>query len=473
MLAFTNPTANVQVNASLAVPGTISVAPSGDPTGAKDTAAIQGAEDQLAAQGGGAIYFGGTYTVTGLVKRSGVSWIGPSRSAAVLQLAPGVNAPILVSAGFAALTGSGSNTGGISNFEMHAIALDGAKASQTAAAPAAVQIFGYDYTIDNVSIRNFLSGDGLYTEWGLGGEPGPDGGMEARFTGLRVHGNTLTGAGWHHRGPHDSRADDVLIYQNGGANYGFWPESGAAFSAAGTLVSQMHVWGAHVIGYALDAQTLLTGCVAEGASVAQVLVRAGNDSRWDGGTVYPAGAAGCGFQLGTATNTALGFTLGNPLITGFAGTAGTNAAVNIVATGSGRYEALIYQPAGRAVWGALQHDEYHNLDVTGTAGPAVAPLASLGTAPPAIVQLDGSDRRGYLNMGTGAGTSPGGAVQVTFAQPKADTAVVAVFPANAAAAALQPYVASFSSTGFNVAFANAPAPNQPAGTYYVGYAVTT
>ena len=45
-------------------------------------------------------------------------------------------------------------------------------------------MYGYNFDLSNVSIRNCLS-NGLYTEWGNFGQPGPDKSMESRYYGLR------------------------------------------------------------------------------------------------------------------------------------------------------------------------------------------------------------------------------------------------------------------------------------------------
>ena len=453
---------------NVTVTGLSVVSPSGDVAGVKDTTAIQAA---INGPGNEVLLAAGTYYLnTPLTLPSNVSIRGASRGGTVLKLAPGVNAPIMVSQGFAALAGSGSNTGGAAGFAIRDLVLDGNAAQQTAAAAAAVQIFGYDFVIDNISIRNFLAGDGLYTEFGLAGTPGPEKAMEARYSMLRIHDNTLTGAGWHNRGPHDSHVFGAFIYNNTAAAYGYWPETTAVASGSACLVHAMHVWGSHSVAFNLTTQTQCVGCVAEGAVTGQVLVTAG-DSMWTGGTVFPAGSPGYGVQVGTAASEATGFVMNGPLITGFAGTSAANAAVSFVNSASGRYSALIFQPVGRGVFGTAAHDEVVKISYGGGNPPALASLAGLGTAPPAEVLLDGSDYGGYIEIGTGAGTAAGSAVQVTFNQPKAAVPAVSVFPANAAAAALGPYVSNFSTTGFVIGFASAPAASQPLGYAYIGYQV--
>lgn len=214
------------------------VSPSGDTTGVTDTAAIQAAEDALTASGGILTLASGTYWVktggsTALTKRSNVTWRGAGRGITIIKLASSANQPVLQSDGFAALTMTGSNTAGVTGCAIRDITFDGNASAQGVAAPAGVRLYGFDYAIEQVSIRNCRAVDALYLEWGTFGGPGlPEGGMEARYSGLRIHGNTLTGAAWRHRGPHDSVIHDVMIHGNNGA-VGFWPETtGYAYSVA-------------------------------------------------------------------------------------------------------------------------------------------------------------------------------------------------------------------------------------------------
>lgn len=453
---------------NVTVTGLSAVAPSGDPSGLRDTTAIQAA---LSNAGNEVLLAAGTYVVNAtLTLPSNVTLRGASRGGTLLKLAAGVNAPILASQGFAALTGSGSNTGGVTGFRIQDLALDGNASQQTAPAAAAVQVFGYDFVIDNVSIRNFLATDGLYTEFGLAGTPGPEKAMEARYSMLRIHDNTLTGAGWHNRGPHDSQVFGAFIYNNTTSAFGYWPETTAAADGSACLVNSMHVWGSHSVAFNLTTRTLCVNCVAEGGHAGQVLVT-GGDCAWTAGTIFPAGSPGYGVQVGTAATEATGLVLNDPLITGFAGTSAANAALSFVNSASGRYSALVYQAAGRGVFGAAANNEVVKVSYGGLNLPALAPLGALGASPPAEALVDGSDYGGYVEAGTGTGTTAGSAVQVTFAQPKAAVPAVSVFPANAAAAALAPYVSNFSTTGFVIGFANAPAASQPLGYLYVGYQV--
>jgi hypothetical protein len=260
---------------------------------AQNTAAINAADVAAAAAGGIVTFPPGTYAVNaGLVKKTAAHWQGAGRNGTILQLAASQNAPILVSDSFASLTMTGSVTSGVSAFAIRDMTFDGNAASQGAPAAAGMQIYGCDYLLENVSIRNFLAADGLYTEFGPAGGSGlPDKSMESMFRFLRIHDSTLTGAGWHNRGPHDSNVYGCWIYQNTANAIGYWAEttpatytatglSGTAVSstpatitlnttlnlpAAGT-VTMPSAGGTVTITYTGVTATTMTGCSAAGGS---------------------------------------------------------------------------------------------------------------------------------------------------------------------------------------------------------------
>jgi hypothetical protein len=213
------------------------IKPSGDTTGATDTAAVAAAEAL-----GGTVFFGPATYWGNFTKQASVSWQGSGRNSTILKAPASSNAPVLTSAGFASQTLTGSITTGISSFAIRDMTFDGNAASQGVAAAFGVGIYGGDFLLENVSIRNCLATDGLYTEWGSGGGPAlPDKSMEAQYRFLRIHDNTCTGAAWHNRGPHDSNIFSCFILGNTNNAYGYWAESVTATYTAtglsGTAVS--------------------------------------------------------------------------------------------------------------------------------------------------------------------------------------------------------------------------------------------
>jgi hypothetical protein len=537
------------------------IALSGDTTGVTDTAAITAAETAANTAGGGVIYFApGTYYVksggtAALTKMSNTIWQGSGRGVTVIQLAATAEQPILESSSFASLTLGGSNTLGAHNFSIRDLTFDGNAAGQTTSnASAGVRIFGYDFEMTGVTIRFCKATDGLYTEWGgTGGAGLTEKAMEASYRRLRIHDNTLTGAAWRNRGPHDSIASDIIIYTNTTSAAGYWSETtqGSStytvaagsngvnvntFAGAGTLnvnktlgaptagtltvatgsgaqtvtytgttantftgctsagagvmstggavtppsytgsaalITQMHVWGSHSWAAILDCNTKITNSEVEGATTGQLLVR-GGDCSWSGGRIfYLPGSSnpGIGIQIGDATNSATGFMLNDPDMTGFAGTGANDWAISIVASASGQYRAHIVQASGTAINGTFQPYEYRRIHFATQVTPSVAVNGGLGTAPPAPTLSNGTDNRGIINMGTGTSPSIGSAATVTFAAKKAGTPTATISPGNAATAALQPYVGTATSTALTVAFAVAPTASQAAGTYSITYVI--
>jgi hypothetical protein len=111
----------------------------------------------------------------------------------------------------------------------------------------------------------------------------------------------------------------------------------------------------------------------------------------------------------------------------------------------------------------------------GTAVPngksmSITAAAGAGTSPPSptLISLS-ADSQGEANLGTGTSPTAGSQATVAFATAYTATPVVVLSPVNAVTAALQPYVSSANTAGFNIAFAVTPAASQSAGTYVVNY----
>jgi hypothetical protein len=206
---------------SVSVPLVMVPPPSGDTSGATDQAAIQALENAADSAGAILVFAPGTYYVTGLTKQAATIWQGAGRFATVIQLASSADTDVVQGASFSTLTLSGSVTGGIGGWGIRDLTIDGNKSEQSGTSYG-LRVYGYNFDLSNVSIRNCLT-DPLYTEWGNGGGPSvTDKCMEARYYGLKLHDSG--GNGWHNRGPHDSRAYDVTIFSNGTSDYGYWAE---------------------------------------------------------------------------------------------------------------------------------------------------------------------------------------------------------------------------------------------------------
>lgn len=221
--------ANAALAAAIADAATKYVAPlkpSGDTTGVTDTAAIMAAENS----GASTLLFGvGTFWVTGLTKKAGSLWQGAGRFKTIIKLATGANVSVIKGDLFDSLTQTGNTNAGIGGWGIRDLSIDGNKAGQSATSHG-VQVYGYNFDITRVSILNCRD-DGMYTEWAdFGGAGLPDATMEARYDGLKIH--DCGGNGWHNRGPHDSRAHDVTIYNNAATGFGYWGEATRTITVA-------------------------------------------------------------------------------------------------------------------------------------------------------------------------------------------------------------------------------------------------
>lgn len=255
--------------------------PSGDITGVTDTAAI------AAADAAGVVAFGpGTFWTTGLTKQAGTIWQGAGRQETVIKLAAGANRDVVQGANFSTLTGTGSTSGGIGGWGIRDLSIDGNKAAQSGTSWG-LRVYGYGFDVTNVSIHDCLSG-GMYTEWAdFGGASLPDKTMESIYSGIKIH--DCSGPGWQNRGPHDSRAVDVTIFNNSASAYGYWGEANTAttvaagsngvdvstFAGAGTLQAATTVGyatagsltvttatGARTVTYTGKTGSAFTGCTA-------------------------------------------------------------------------------------------------------------------------------------------------------------------------------------------------------------------
>lgn len=109
----------------------------------------------------------------------------------------------------------------------------------------------------------------------------------------------------------------------------------------------------------------------------------------------------------------------------------------------------------------------------GGAPPSPAAQAANGTSPPPV-STTGNDQRGSISFGSGSGPTAGNQVVITFSSATGwvtTSPYVSLTPLTAATVAAQPYVAAASNTSFTIAFANAPAASQAAGTFALNYRI--
>ncbi len=140
---------------------------------------------------------------------------------------------------------------------------------------------------------------------------------------------------------------------------------------------------------------------------------------------------------------------------------------------------LFYDAAATSVlaaqenFGDVQLDAHLIASLAILSAPALAALAANGGSAPAPSSslTTSHDSRGRVRFGSGTSPTAGAQVSVTFARAYASTPTIVLIAQNAATAALNPYVDSPTTTGFNIALGTAPAASQANTTYIVGYIV--
>ncbi|GAB2987262.1 glycosyl hydrolase family 28-related protein [Nocardioides montaniterrae] len=301
-----------------------------------DTAAIQKALDAAAAQapahGGRILLPPGVYKVRTLRLHTNVTLAGA-----------GIQATILRSASTGSLLTGGAATNEIGTFAVRSLTLDGARSGFNG-----LDVHGYAWTAFEVEIRSFR-GHGIVSRHSEAIDE-QIGGMEARLTSVVVR--DCLGGGIQWNGPHDSIFTGATVFRNG-------PSTGSTTSgiattspgADGTTFIGCHVWSTfHRYAWHLEGNGIqLTGCEAEGASQAQVVL-AGHDAVIAGGTIFSGTAAPVpGIQLGTPTIATAGTQLATRIVS-------CSPGLNFVNDdGLGDFNLVAWQPAGTRLLAGKPH----------------------------------------------------------------------------------------------------------------------
>ena len=128
-----------------------------------------------------------------------------------------------------------------------------------------------------------------------------------------------------------------------------------------------------------------------------------------------------------------------------------------------------YTTATYRLGGATGHLGF---EVPGGKSLSVAAGGGAGSSPPAPTLLASScDMAGQVSMGTGTAPTTGVQCTVTYGTAFGQGPLVVVCAANAATAALHPYVSGSVAGTFSISFVSAPAASQAAGIYVVNYHV--
>lgn len=338
-----------------------------------DSAAIASAIAAAATNfGGGTVYFPpGTYLTGTQILQSKVHLRGSGVEATIIQLKPGANvdllqgqsAPALINLG--ASYGSG-NTGGIYNWSIENLTLDGNKANQTGGPSYCLRVYGYGYILRDLRVRNGYSG-GVQSDWNGGASlASPADQMEAQYSNLKIHDNG--GIGLDFGGPHDSQWTQMDIMLNAGHGVHLAP------NATGLQIENVHVWGCSTgigaVSWLIEAGgCMFVNCVAEGSDAFNVVVL-GNNLAWLGGHIFgPTGmfSSSNGLQLGQSAgntpypgmqNQSAGLTTavqvsGCVCDTNLTNCAGATGAISFNNSGGDNHlKATIFQTSGSAIAGS-------------------------------------------------------------------------------------------------------------------------
>ncbi len=332
--------------------------------------------------GGGIIDFPpGTYILQTSVLNSFTHIRGSGIEATVLKLKSGtngdliqgLNAPSLINIGGANGTGS---TGGIANWSISDLTLDGNKAGQTSGPSYPLRAYGYGFILQNVRVRNGFSG-GIQTDWNGGGTASFDS-MEAQMIDVKSHDNAGIGIEW--GGPHDSHWANILSFKNDSHGVHIGP------NASAMLIENAHCWGSKqgvsALGWLIEGgYGQYTNCIGEGSDTVHVAILAGEIS-WSGGHIFGATgqfATSNGIQIGQvaggtpyngSVNQSAGLTtavqVGGYYISGiFSRCEGPNGALWFVNDTGGVIIAQAFQQAGSCYTGTPAAKTMLLIHVTG------------------------------------------------------------------------------------------------------------
>ena len=253
--------------------------------------------------GAGVVYFPpGTYLVKSTITMLGqVHLRGAGIEATIIKLGNGVNAD-LISSGAATINlgasfGS-SSSGGIYNWSMENLTLDGNKANQSSGPSYCLRIYGYGYILSNIRVRNGYYG-GVQVDWNGGTtSPGQDS-FAAQISNVKIH--DTFGPGLQIGGPSGSQLANIEIFGNSTHGLHIAP------NARGLLVSNLSSYGV-AQGVSGGAVALLceanncvfTGCLAQDSDTVQVALLA-STCMFTGKVVGGTGSAtSSGIQIGQA-----------------------------------------------------------------------------------------------------------------------------------------------------------------------------
>jgi len=334
-----------------------------------DTTAIQAAIDAVNAAGGGVVFFPrGTYISALLTLYSKVHLLGAGIGTTTIKLKNSTNTALIQGDAFVALS-AGDTTGGISDWSIQAMTLDGNKANNGTTGYG-IRVYGFRYVLRDLDIKDFFT-NGIYSQWASASSEN----MEARVDNVRVHATTSaadgSGANVYWIGPHDSIFTGCLFFYGNGKGF----EAGHVDKAAGLVFNNCHAYGNdQTYGYYIVGDgASFSNCISEGAATAQVWLGS-NNCRWENGYIFAASAgAPVGVEVATGVS---GYRISGAIVNC------TSNAVKLTGTdgGNGYININAYQTSGAALGGtpAANTGYYIQVDGGGTGAGYLMVGKSLG-----------------------------------------------------------------------------------------------
>lgn len=195
---------------------------------------LNNAISEISSGGGGTLILpSGVIVTSSVTLRSNVYMQGAGVNATTLKLKNGANNDLLVGLNAYSEFASPSGTGGITDFSLEDMTIDGNSSNQTGG--SCVVVFGYHFSFSNLYIKNcYLYGIRSSFQDFAGG-----GSMESYFNNITI--DTTGSHGWWFDGPHDSMINNVVIIDAGQAvdntSYGMFIDT-----HGNARISSLHTW---------------------------------------------------------------------------------------------------------------------------------------------------------------------------------------------------------------------------------------
>lgn len=315
-----------------------------------DTSAIQSAINAANSGGGGWVVFPqGTYISTTLTMYSNVQLLGSGPTSTTIKLKNSTNAALIQGSNFTSLA-AGDTTGGISDWSVSNMTLDGNKANNGTTGYG-IRVYGYRYVLRDLHIKDFFT-NGIYSQWASASSEN----MEARIDNVRVYSSVTangdgSGANVYWLGPHDSVFTGCFFFY--GDDKGFHADH--VDKCGGLIFQNCHAYGNHqTYGFYLIGDGItMANSVSEGAATAQVYLGS-NNQRVDNCYMFAASASvPVGVELASGIG---GYVIRGAILNC------TSNAVKFAGTdgGNGLIDITCYQTSGAALSGTLSaNTEYH------------------------------------------------------------------------------------------------------------------